>query len=108
MVDKQNEEAYFRKMQQGNTGAFEYFFKEYMHPLYVYALGFMKEKETAEDIVQDVFVYFWNNRKKILYTGSVYAYLQRAVKNACINKRLPIAAYHLADTHTRCQKIPAR
>ncbi len=23
-------------------------------------------------------------------------------------KRLPIAAYHLADTHTRCQKIPAR
>ena len=26
----------------------------------------------------------------------------------CINKRLPIAAYHLADTHTRCQKIPAR
>lgn len=87
MVDKQNEEAYFRKMQQGDTGAFEYFFKEYMHPLYTYALGFMKEKETAEDIVQDVFVYFWNNRKKILYTGSVYAYLQRAVKNACINKR---------------------
>ena len=28
--------------------------------------------------------------------------------NACINKRLPIAAYHLADTHTRCQKISAR
>ena len=24
------------------------------------------------------------------------------------HKRLPIAAYHLADTHTRCQKIPAR
>lgn len=88
MMDKQKEEEYFRRMQEGDTGAFECFFKEYMHQLYSYALGFMKEKEPAEDIVQDVFVYFWNNRRKILYTGSVYAYLQRAVKNACINKRM--------------------
>ena len=87
MVDRQKEEVYFKRMQRGNADAFEYFFKEYMHLLYSYALGFMKEKEEAEDIVQDVYVYFWNNRGKILYTDSVYAYLLRAVKNACINKR---------------------
>lgn len=87
MIDRQKEEKYFKQMQQGDSEAFEYFFKEYMHSLYSYALGFMKEKEEAEDIVQDVYVYLWNNREKILYTGSVYAYLQRAVKNACINKR---------------------
>ena len=87
MVDRQKEEVYFKRMQRGDADAFEYFFKEYMHLLYSYALGFMKEKEEAEDIVQDVYVYFWNNRGKILYTDSVYAYLLRAVKNACINKR---------------------
>ena len=56
--------------------------------LYTYAVGFIKEKEEAEDIVQDVYIYLWNNREKISYTGSLYGYLQRSVKNACINKRL--------------------
>ena len=67
--------------------SFEYFFKEYTDLLYAYALGFVKEREPAEDIIQDAFVYFWNNRERIRYTGSVYAYLQRAVRNACINYR---------------------
>lgn len=86
--NKSKEEEYFKEMQRGDIKAFEYFFKEYMRLLYSYALGFVKEKETAEDIVQDTFVYFWNHRERIQYTGSVFAYLQRAVKNACVNKRL--------------------
>ena len=43
-----------------------------------------------------------------VYFGNVYHVSLYWYVNACINKRLPIAAYHLADTHTRCQKIPAR
>lgn len=87
-MDKQIEEKYFKLMQKGDVSAFEYFFREYMHFLFSYALGFMKEKEAAEDIVQDVFVYFWNNKERIRYTGSILGYLQRAVKNACVNVRL--------------------
>lgn len=86
-LDKQKEEEYFKRMQQGDMYSFEYFFKEYTDLLYAYALGFVKEREPAEDIIQDAFVYFWNNRERIRYTGSVYAYLQRAVRNACINYR---------------------
>lgn len=87
MPDNTEEEIYFKRMQQGDAKAFEYFFKEYTDLLYAYALGFVKQRESAEDIVQDVFVYFWNHRKRIRYTGSVYAYLQRAVRNACINHK---------------------
>ena len=85
MPDKTEEELYFNRMQQGDAKAFEYFFKEYTDLLYAYALGFVKQREAAEDIVQDVFVYFWSNRKRIRYTDSIYTYLQRAVRNACIN-----------------------
>ena len=88
MIDKEKEEELFRQMQEGDVCAFEYFFKEYVSLLYTYALGFTKAKEVAEDIVQDVYAYFWNKRRQVLYTGSMYAYLQRAVKNACINRRL--------------------
>lgn len=88
MPAKTEEEIYFSRMQQGDTKAFEYFFKKYMKMLYAYAYGFVKEKETAEDVIQDTFVQFWNNRESITYTGSVYAWLQRSVKNACINHRI--------------------
>lgn len=43
-----------------------------------------------------------------VYFGNVYYVSPYWYARTCINKRLPIAAYHLADTHTRCQKIPAR
>ena len=45
-------------------------------------------ESVAEDVIQDVFVQFWHKREQIQYTTSVYSYLQRAVKNACINMRL--------------------
>ena len=88
MLDIQEEMLYINRMQRGDAAAFEYFFKKYMKMLYAYALGFMNEKSVAEDVIQDVFVQFWHKREQIQYTTSVYSYLQRAVKNACINMRL--------------------
>lgn len=85
-----DEHILFRKMQEGDWTAFNFFFREHMEHLYQYAYAFVKERGVAEDIVQDVFIYLWTNRNKISYTGPVYAYLMRAVKNACINYRTHI------------------
>ena len=84
----QEEEKLFNRMQEGDWSAFNSFFECYAEQLYHYALGFVKHREEAEDIVQDVFIYLWTNRDKITYTGSVYAYLCRAVKNSCIDYKL--------------------
>lgn len=78
----------FEKMRRGDWNAFNYFFEHYSEQLFYYALGFVKEKEEAEDIVQEVFVYLWVNRSRISCAGSVYGYLSRAVKNACIDFKL--------------------
>ena len=80
-----NEVQLFRRMQEGDWTAFNLFFKEYMQQLYLYAVAFVKERAVAEDIVQDSFIYLWTNRLRIVYTGSLYAYLLSTVKNACIN-----------------------
>lgn len=84
----QREDILFRKMQEGDWHAFNSFFESYVEQLYNYALGFVKQREVAEDIVQDTFIYLWVNRDKIAYTGSVYAYLYRALKNSCIDYKL--------------------
>lgn len=84
----QQEEMTFREMQRGDWTAFNFFFNQHAETLFHYALGFVKLKEDAEDIVQNTFIYLWTHRDKIEYTGSVYAYLLRAVKNASIDYKL--------------------
>lgn len=84
----QDEETMFRKMQEGDWKAFNTFFEQYSERLFHYAVGFVKRREEAEDIVQEAFIYLWTHRDKISYTGSVYAYLARTVKHACIDFKL--------------------
>lgn len=84
----QDELTLFRRMQEGDWHAFNSFFESYSERLYLYALGFVGSRAEAEDIVQDTFIYLWVNRAKISYTGSLYAYLNRAVKNSCIDRKL--------------------
>ena len=53
----------FNRMRQGDPSALEYFFQKYMELLYYRALGYVKDPLVAEDIVQEVFIRFWDNRK---------------------------------------------
>lgn len=84
----------FCRICEGDGGAFELVFNKYTDLLYCYALGVVKNREVAEDIVQDVFVYLWHNCRKINLSGLLSGYLLRAVKNACINYKLHEAVEH--------------
>ena len=84
----QSEMTLFRKLQEGDWEAFSSFFSSYAERLYLYAAGFVSDREEARDIVQDTFIYLWVNRAKIKCSGSLYAYLLRSVKNSCIDYRL--------------------
>ncbi len=48
----------------------EYFFREYTDVLYYRAFGFVKDNLAAEDIVQEVFIRFWQLRKNLKITDS--------------------------------------
>lgn len=83
VAEVSEELSIFRKMQRGDTSALEYFYQEYMELLYYRALGYVKDPAVAEDIVQEVFIRFWDNRHKWDISVSVPAYLSRAVVNSC-------------------------
>ena len=53
--------------------------------LLLFAMGFLKEKETAEEIVSDVYVKIWNNRKDLLKVKNIKSYLFISVKNGCLS-----------------------
>lgn len=53
--------------------------------LCLYAKRYVDERAVAEDLVQDVFVTLWENRKKIKIESSVRNYLVVSVKNQSLN-----------------------
>ncbi len=74
-----------KSLKTGDEKAFEVVFKTYYPRLCMYAFRYTKQFETAEDIVKDFFVAFWNNREKLDIKISLPGYLFRSVRNACLN-----------------------
>jgi len=65
--------------------AFEKLFELFYPALSVYAKKYVEEQTIREDIVQDVFVTLWEDRKKLTITTSVRNYLIISVRNRCFN-----------------------
>ncbi|MDR2131500.1 MAG: RNA polymerase sigma-70 factor [Odoribacteraceae bacterium] len=82
------EKIVLKKMQEGDQTAFRFFFERDLERLYLYAMGFMQNREDAEDIVQEAFIALWTNRARLARVDSVQAYLTRTVRNACIDRKL--------------------
>jgi len=70
-----------KKVRAGDDRAFEELFKLYCRPLVRFALRFVRDTETAEGIVQDVFIRVWRNRSRLDPGLKIRAYLYQAVKN---------------------------
>ncbi|MBS1606266.1 MAG: RNA polymerase sigma-70 factor [Bacteroidetes bacterium] len=63
---------------------FQAVFRAWYGPLCNYALTFTKDPDISEDIVQDLFVKIWEQRRGLLTETSIRYYLFTAVRNNCI------------------------
>lgn len=73
---------HFRK---GKKKALKIIFVRYYPRLEMYALKFIVNHQEAEDLVQEVFIQVWENRKDILPDSNFEAYLFTLVRNRCLN-----------------------
>ena len=80
-----DESELLRKMRNGDSSALEFFMHRYMDLLYYRALGIVHDPMVADDIVQEGFIRFWDQRKQLWEASTVPAYLTRLVQNASIN-----------------------
>ena len=82
---KNSNEKYLKLLKQGNLLAFDVIYKEYHQRLYGFVLKFLKQKEDAEEIVQEVFLKIWESRKKIDVYSSFDSFLFTIAYNTTIN-----------------------
>ena len=45
-----------KKLKEGDILSFDYIFKKYNKKVYYFAISYLKSKEEAEDVVQEVFM----------------------------------------------------
>ncbi|OFY66894.1 MAG: hypothetical protein A2V64_06630 [Bacteroidetes bacterium RBG_13_43_22] len=80
-----SDQEILRSINIGNEDAFEFVFLTFYNELCIYACGILRDRDSAEDIVQEVFVKLWGNRMELSIKQSIKAYLYQAVHNQCVN-----------------------
>jgi len=81
----ENEQILVSRLRNKDKVAFGLVFNEQFGVLTSYALRFLDEREDAEEIVQDVFVKFWDKCSELDPDSSIKSYLYRSVHNTCLN-----------------------
>jgi|SRR5574344_93433 RNA polymerase sigma-70 factor, ECF subfamily len=72
------------RLKKGEQEAFRETFYRYYADLVIFSCNILKDKYAAEDVVQDFFIKFWQERK-FMSVSSLKGYLFLSVKNASLN-----------------------
>jgi RNA polymerase sigma-70 factor (ECF subfamily) len=79
------ENQWAEKVRSGDPNAFESLFRSYYPRLCRFVERIIHSKSIAEEIVQEIFLKIWENRKNWILQYPVNIYLYRAVKNSALN-----------------------
>ena len=75
----------WQKIKEDDEQSLSKLFYKYYEYLYQFAGRYLDDAQLAENVVQDVFVHFWENRKTININTNLKSYLFTSTKNNCIN-----------------------
>ena len=68
-----------------NKQLFEQLFREHFKALCHFAVSYVHDHDSAQEIVQDVFINLWQKKESISGEKPVKSYLYTSVKNRCLN-----------------------
>jgi len=90
------------RIRQGDIKQFESLFRSSYVSLVKYAKTVLKDHDTAEEIVQDLFFKIWQNKEKIQIESSLNGYLFRSVHNRCLHyiEHLKVVERHEQEMST--------
>jgi RNA polymerase sigma-70 factor (family 1) len=71
--------------QQQDRKAFEEIYRRYWHPLFLHAYRILDDEDEAQDIIQDIFITFWNKPPADQIHTSLKSYLYVMVRNKVLN-----------------------
>lgn len=82
---KDEEKILFSGIAADDYSSFKVLFERYYGRLCAYVFTITHDYAASEDIIQELFIRFWNDRHKIVINDHVLAYLFRASRNSALN-----------------------
>lgn len=74
-----------RLFKQDEKQAMKLLFETYYDKLVLYSCCVLQDKEAAEDVVQDCFVYLWKSRRLQGFVGDLEPFIFKMVKNQALS-----------------------
>jgi RNA polymerase sigma-70 factor (ECF subfamily) len=93
------------KLKHGDYTAYRELFDLYYKPLCGYSLKYSGSFESAEDIVQDLFVKFWDEKLYEKLDGSIAPYLYASVKNNTLQALKKETRFRFDEIEDRTNKL---
>jgi RNA polymerase sigma-70 factor (ECF subfamily) len=86
MIKEIDDNWLIKGIEEGREDAYKQLFHQYYAQLVVFARKVVLDDDLARDLVQDVFVTFYEKRKDIKIHSSLKAHLYQSVRNRCLNQ----------------------
>jgi RNA polymerase sigma-70 factor (ECF subfamily) len=81
------EDSYIiEQLKQGDDSAFETLYYKYIDKVFYFALRYLRSREDAEGLTQDIFIKIWENRDSLNPDLSLNSYIFTIAKNTIFNK----------------------
>ena len=74
-----------RNLKKGKLSAYKELFDEWYPKMVHYAYSLIRDPQSAEDIVQQVFIKVWEKRKSLVEDGEIGSFLYVLTKRSCLN-----------------------
>lgn len=74
------------RFQNGETVEFEDFFKENFAIFSSFAFRYIPDRDSCEDIVQEVFLSFWEKRDSFASKVAAKSFFYISIRNTCLNR----------------------
>jgi RNA polymerase sigma-70 factor (ECF subfamily) len=71
------------RIRKGDVKAFEWLFRQYYEKLCQWAYHYLRDLDSSEEVVQDLYYHLWRNRATMKFHVSAKSYLYKAVSNNC-------------------------
>ncbi|MFO7575788.1 MAG: RNA polymerase sigma-70 factor [Bacteroidales bacterium] len=105
-MDREDEIA--GRIRMGDIKAFESLFRSSYSSLVRYSASVVKDQDTAEEIVQDLFYRLWKEREKLKINSSLNGYLFRSTYNRSLRwiEHMKVVKKYESDTLITDQESP--
>jgi RNA polymerase sigma-70 factor, ECF subfamily len=84
-------------LKKGDMAAFDAIYNKYCYKLHEFVFVFLKQKEDAEEIVQEVFIKIWESKGKI----DIYASFESFLFTIAYNSTMSLLRKRMSETKSR-------